>query len=119
MMFNSGKTGETAAAKYLKVKGYKILDRNYRKTYGELDIVAQKGENIAFVEVKTRKSDSYGTPAEFVTLKKQKKLIKAAYTYIQEHNLDAEFTFDIVEVYIEGKKVKDINHIKNAFYVSE
>ncbi|MBQ3118307.1 MAG: YraN family protein [Clostridia bacterium] len=119
MMFNSGKTGEAAATKYLKVKGYKIIDRNYRKTYGELDIVAQKGENIAFVEVKTRKSDSYGTPAEFVTLKKQKKLIKAAYTYIQEHNLDAEFTFDVVEVYIEGKKVKDINHIKNAFYVSE
>ncbi len=117
MMFNSGKTGETAAAKYLKKNGYKILERNYRKTYGEIDIVAQKGENIAFVEVKTRKSDSFGTPAEFVTVQKQKKLIKAAYTYIQERKVDAAFTFDIVEVYIDGKKVKEINHIKNAFYV--
>ncbi len=117
MMFNSGKAGETAAAKHLKKNGYKILARNYRKTYGEIDIVAQKGENIAFVEVKTRKSDSFGTPAEFVTAQKQKKLIKAAYTYIQEHNLDAAFTFDIVEVYIDGRKVKEINHIKNAFYV--
>ena len=117
MMFNSGKTGETAAAKYLKKNGYKILARNYRRTYGEIDIVAQKGENVAFVEVKTRKSDAFGTPAEFVTVQKQKKLIKAAYTYIQEHNIDAAFTFDIVEVYIDGKKVKEINHIKNAFYV--
>jgi putative endonuclease len=117
MIFNSGKTGETAAAKYLKGKGYKILDLNYRKTYGELDIVAQKGENVAFVEVKTRKNVDFGTPAEFVTLKKQKKLIKAAYAYIQEHNLDAEFTFDIVEVYLDGRKIKEINHIINAFYI--
>ena len=116
-MFNSGKTGETAAAKYLKGKGYKILDRNFRKTYGELDIVAQKDENIAFVEVKTRKSVDFGTPAEFVTLRKQKKLIKAAYAYIQEHDLDAEFTFDIVEVYLAGRKIKEINHIINAFYI--
>lgn len=117
MILNSGKQGETAAAKYLKQNGYKILERNYRKTYGEIDIIAQKGENIAFVEVKTRKSDAYGTPAEFVTAGKQKKIIKAAYTYIQEHNLDAEFTFDIVEVYLNGRKIKAMNHIKNAFYV--
>lgn len=116
-MFNSGKSGEAAAAKYLKKNGYKILARNYRKTYGEIDIVAQKSENVAFIEVKTRKSDAFGTPAEFVTVQKQKKLIKAAYTYIQEHKLDAEFTFDIVEVYTDGKKIKEINHIKNAFYV--
>lgn len=117
MIFNSGKAGETAAAKFLKKNGYKILATNYRKTYGEIDIIAQCGENVAFVEVKTRKSDIFGTPAEFVTTQKQKKLIKAAYTYIQEHNLDAEFTFDIVEVYTDGKKIKQINHIKNAFYV--
>jgi len=50
-------------------------------------------------------------------LSKQKKIIKTAYTYIQEHDLDAEFTFDIIEVYLEGKKTKGINHIKNAFYI--
>ena len=117
MITDSGIKGETAAAKYLKKNGYKILERNYRKTYGEIDIIAQNGENIAFVEVKTRKSDLFGTPAEFVTVQKQKKIIKAAYTYIQEHDLDAEFTFDIVEVYIDGKQIKEINHIKNAFYI--
>ena len=117
MITDSGKKGEIAAYKYLKKNGYKILARNYRKTYGEIDIIAQKGENIAFVEVKTRKNDSFGTPAEFVTVQKQKKLIKTAYTYIQENNLDAEFTFDVVEVYFDGKKVKEINHIENAFYI--
>jgi len=117
MIFNSGTAGEAAAAKFLKKNGYKILAKNYRKTYGEIDIVAQNGENIAFVEVKTRKSDLFGTPAEFVTVKKQKRIIKAAYAYIQQHNLDAEFTFDIVEVYLDKNKIKNINHIKNAFYV--
>ncbi len=117
MITGSGAAGEAAAAKFLKKKGYKILERNYRKTYGEIDIIAKMGENIAFVEVKTRKSDLFGTPAEFVTVKKQKRIIKAAYTYIQQHNLDAEFTFDIVEVYINGSKITEINHIQNAFYI--
>ena len=117
MILNSGKTGENAAEKYLKKNGYTILERNYRKTYGEIDIIAKHGENIAFVEVKTRKSDLYGTPAEFVTKSKQKKIIKTAYSYIQKYDLDAEFTFDIIEVYIDGLRVKDINHIIGAFYI--
>ena len=112
-----GDIGECAAAKFLKKNGYKILRRNYRKPYGEIDIIAQKGENIAFVEVKTRKSDSYGTPSEFVTLSKQRKLKKTAYTYIQENDLEAEFTFDIIEVYLKRQKIENINHIVNAFYV--
>ena len=117
MLNISGKTGENAATKFLKKSGYKILERNFRKTYGEIDIIAKCGENIAFVEVKTRKSDAYGTPAEFVTREKQQKIIKCAYTYIQENDLDAEFTFDIIEVYMDGRKIKEINHIKNAFYI--
>ena len=117
MLNSSGKAGEIAAAKFLKKSGYKILEKNFRKTYGEIDIIASKGENVAFVEVKTRKNDYFGTPAEFVTKEKQQKIIKCAYTYIQEKYLDAEFTFDVIEVYMENKKVKDINHIKNAFYI--
>lgn len=117
MLNSSGKAGERAAAKFLKKSGYKILEKNYRKTYGEIDIIARHGENIAFVEVKTRKSDAFGTPAEFVTKEKQKKIVKCAYTYIQENDLDAEFTFDVIEVYMENNKIKEINHIKNAFYI--
>ena len=117
MIFNSGKKGEEIAAKYLKKNGYKILEKNFRKPYGEIDIIAQKGENVAFVEVKTRKSDSYGTPAEFVTAKKQERIKKTAYTYIQQNNLEAEFTFDIIEVYLNAEKGVKINHLINAFYV--
>lgn len=117
MIFNSGKKGEEIAAKYLKKNGYKILEKNFRKSYGEIDIIAQKGENIAFVEVKTRKSDLYGTPAEFVTSKKQERIKKAAYAYIQQNDLDAEFTFDIVEVYLNAEEKAKINHLINAFYV--
>ena len=117
MLNSSGKAGEAVAAEFLKKSGYKILEKNFRKTYGEIDIIAKKEENIAFVEVKTRKNDIFGTPAEFVTKEKQKKIIKTAYTYIQKHNLDVEFTFDIIEVYMDDKKVKNINHIKNAFYI--
>ena len=117
MIFDSGKAGEKEAAKFLKKNGYKILATNYRKTYGEIDIIASKGENIAFVEVKTRKNDAYGTPSEFVTISKQKKIIKAAYSYIQEQDLDAEFTFDVIEVYTKGRKIQNINHIVNAFYI--
>jgi len=116
MIFNSGKAGEVIAAKYLKANGYKILERNYRKKYGEIDIIAQKGENIAFVEVKPRKSDLYGTPSEFVTAKKQAKIKKVAYTYIQENDLDADFTFDIIEVYLNSKG-ESVNHLIGAFYV--
>ena len=117
MIFDSGKKGEAEAAKFLKKNDYKILAKNYRKTYGEIDIIAQKGENIAFVEVKTRKNDLYGTPSEFVTAKKQSRIKKAAYTYIQENDLDAEFTFDIIEVYLNKGKTEKINHIINAFYI--
>ena len=115
MIFNSGKKGEAEAGKYLKKHGYKILVTNYRKTYGEIDIIAQKGENIAFVEVKTRKNDLYGTPSEFVTVKKQSRIKKVAYTYIQENDLDAEFTFDIIEVYHEKGTILKIEHLENAF----
>ena len=117
MIFNSGKKGEELAARFLKKSGYKILEKNFKKPYGEIDIIAQKGENIAFVEVKTRKSDIYGTPAEFVTAKKQLRLKKAAYAYIQKNNLDAEFTFDIIEVYLNTENGVKINHLINAFYV--
>ena len=117
MLNSSGKAGEIAAVRFLKKSGYKILEKNFRKTYGEIDIIARLGENVAFVEVKTRKSDAFGTPAEFVTKEKQQKIIKCAYTYIQEKDLDAEFTFDVIEVYMENNKVKNINHIKNAFYI--
>lgn len=113
----NGKRGEDAACKFLKKNHYAILERNYRKRCGEIDIIAQKDETIIFVEVKTRADVSYGTPAEFVTYEKQQKIIKTAQTYVVEQGLDAAYSFDVIEVFLTGNKVSRINHIENAFYI--
>ncbi len=114
-----GAAGEKAACQYLKKNGYKILTCNYRcatgKTIGEIDIIAQKGDLVSFVEVKTRKNEAFGLPCEFVTTAKQQRIIKTAYTYIAEHNLDLNYSFDIIEVLHDGKKVQTIRHIPHAF----
>lgn len=111
-----GNLGENEAVKYLKKNKYKILERNYRKRCGEIDIIAQKGDRIAFVEVKTRSKTEYGEPAEAVTYHKQQKIKKTALFYIGEKNIEADFAFDIIEVLINNKKIPSVNHIENAFY---
>lgn len=114
-----GQAGEKAACKYLKKNGYTVLECNYKhfsgKMVGEIDIVARKGETVSFVEVKTRKGDAFGLPCEAVTKSKQQKLIRTAYTYIAEHNLDCNYSFDVIEVFHNEKKVVSIRHIPGAF----
>lgn len=114
-----GQAGEKAACRYLKQKGYKILARNYQKAegkiIGEIDIVAQKGDTVAFVEVKTRSGEAFGLPCEFVTKSKQQRIIRTSYTYIMEHRLDANYRFDIIEVLHDGRKIKTLRHIPHAF----
>ncbi|MDO5397083.1 MAG: YraN family protein [bacterium] len=114
---NSGALGERSAEAYLKRKGYEVEARNYRCKYGELDIVARDGSCIVIAEVKTRKSHAYGTPAEFVTPKKQERLRCAAMDYVGYK--ETEMRFDVIEITYEmyhGRfLVKEINHIENAF----
>lgn len=112
---NIGEIGENAACDYLKAHGYQILKRNYRKPYGEIDIVAKKGETVSFVEVKTRKSIGFGLPCEAVTKSKRKKMIQTAYAYIEEYHTEANYSFDIVEVFHVNGRVSSVRHIPNAF----
>ncbi|MBE7036891.1 MAG: YraN family protein [Ruminococcaceae bacterium] len=116
---NIGMAGEKAACKFLKKNGYKILELNYQravgKIVGEIDIIARKGDVVSFVEVKTRQGAEFGLPCEAVTYGKQQRIIKTAYTYIAEHQLDLNYSFDIVEVYHDGKKVIQVHHIPYAF----
>lgn len=112
---SSGLLGENAACAFLQRQKYRILERNYRKRCGEIDIIAQKGNKIVFVEVKTRSGSLYGTPGEAVTHTKQQKIIKTAQAYICENNLDAEFSFDVIEIFYKGTAVLSLNHIENAF----
>lgn len=108
-----GDLGEDLATDYLLSKGYEILKRNYRKPFGEIDIIALKGEIISFVEVKTRKNEDFGYPGEFVDFSKKARIKKAAQSYLNEKNYSDFFvSFDVCEIYTEDKK---INYIENAF----
>lgn len=106
-----GILGELDAADYLKNAGYKILERNYKTKFGEADIIADDNKTLVFVEVKSRNSAEFGSPAEAVTIYKQRRYILLAKEYIVAKRLaDRDIRFDVIEI-LSGK----INHITNAF----
>ena len=113
---NLGQLGENAAVKFLKRKKYKIISRNFKNYYGEIDIIAKNKDYTVFVEVKTRTSCDYGYAAQAVDKRKQNKLFILAQTYLGDA-YDTDVRFDVIEVYVnkEKHKVEKINHIKNAF----
>ena len=112
-----GKLGEDAAVKFLKKKGCKIIERNFANKYGEIDIIAKDGKYTVFIEVKTRTSADFGTPAEAVNFRKQNKIITLAQMYTK-NAYNTYIRFDIIEVYADKSgKISNINHIKNAFGV--
>ncbi len=111
-----GKIGEQLAADYLSRNGYEILERNFYYDKAEIDIIAQKEPNtIVVVEVKTRNSDYFGDPQDFVNSSKIKLLVKAANEYVISRDLDVEVQFDVISV-IKNKSIEKIEHFKNAFY---
>ena len=107
-----GAKGEKAVATYLKKLGMKILERNFRTPFGEADLIVQDGDEIAFVEVKTRTGDGYGTPSEAVTVEKRKRYRLIAKTYWLKTREEPNARFDVAEVYADGH----IEYIKHAFY---
>ncbi len=115
----TGDKGEDYTAAYLKKNGYKILCRNYRKSYGEIDIIASKGSVICFVEVKTRHGGTISQPYEAVDFRKQSKIIKTATAYLIESNTESECRFDVSEVFVDKNTLKldRINYIENAFII--
>ncbi len=110
-----GKNGEAIASEYLRNKGYRIMETNWRKGPLEIDIIALKDQTMVVVEVKTRSTSFFGEPEEFVTRAKQKNLVKAADAYIMMHNLDVEARFDIISILFKGEQYK-VHHIEDAFY---
>ena len=83
-----GEQGEAAAVAYLIQHGYTIIKRNWRYRHEEIDIIAETADHLAFVEVKTRSSSSYGSPSEFITKSKQKHLISAANAYVEKYGVE-------------------------------
>jgi len=111
-----GNLGEEKASAFLLEKAYLILERNWRKSRFEIDIIAQKEEFIVFVEVKTRSSSVFGEPIEFVSEKKQQMMINAAEVYLELNPQihQPEVRFDIISVIIANNQVK-IEHFPDAF----
>jgi putative endonuclease len=111
-----GKWGEVQARSFLLANGYKILTTHYQIKLGEIDIIAQDGDVIVFVEVKTRRNREFGTPAEAVNHRKQRKIIMTALYYLQCSVLqESPVRFDVIEVYIPFQQEIQIHHILNAF----
>ncbi len=106
----SGKDGEEKACNYLKSKKYKILEKNYRCLYGEIDIIAKYNNTLVIIEVKYRKSAKFGKGYEAVNYTKQQKIIKTLQYYINEKNVKMPVRFDVISI-----DDNEITHIENAF----
>lgn len=109
-----GKLGEQIAKKNLEEKGYTILAHSWRWGKGELDFIAQQGEILVFVEVKTRKKITFGMPEEAVSQKKQTLMYELAVEYMYRTQYEAEFRFDIISIILEPQQ--EIRHFEDAFF---
>jgi len=110
-----GKLGEELAVEFLEKAGYAILETNWVFQKAEIDIIAQKGDVLAIVEVKTRSSVDFGLPQDFVKPKKVQLLVKAVNEYIITNDLDTNARFDIIAIFKNGKEY-EIEHLEDAFY---
>lgn len=113
-----GRWGEETAARWLRDRGYRILDANWRCRFGEIDLIAEDGAYLCFVEVKLRKSAAYGSAAAFVDRRKQDKLRAAAMLYLARRPTELQPRFDVIEIYAPQGVDTDnpeINHLENVF----
>ena len=112
-----GRFGEEQAARYLRRRGYRIVETNYTCREGEIDIIAVNRRYIVFVEVKLRKSADFAPAREFVTYAKRRRIITAASLWLSQNETELQPRFDVIEVYApngaEGRV--EINHLENAF----
>lgn len=110
-----GQWGETVAAHHLEAKGYEIVERNWRCREGEIDLVARTGQEWVFVEVKTRRGRSRGTPEEGLTPRKSRQLLALGEIYTAVHDLDVDWRIDLVAVELDSQgKLLRCEHIPNA-----
>ncbi len=113
---NLGKKGEKIALRYLKKSGFEIIECGFRALRGEIDIIAKEKDTVVFVEVKTRKSNEFGSPLEAIDLNKQKQIKKIASVYIsKKYRKFIPCRFDVIGIMVEKRGDYKISHIRNAF----
>lgn len=111
-----GRSGEAEAERVLRRSGMTILERRWRLRLGEIDLIAQRGELLVFVEVKTRRRLGFGEPAEAVTRAKRARMARTAMAYLSRRDwLDRPCRFDVVEVFVEADGGLRARHIEDAF----
>ena len=111
-----GRKGEDLAVSFLSDKGYRIRNRNWKAGRLEVDIIAETGEFIVFVEVKTRSEDFLQSPQDSVTRDKQRSLVLAADSYIKWFDIAKQVRFDVITVIARGQTLTIEKHIEDAFY---
>lgn len=112
---NMGQQGENMAFSYICQQGYRVVERNYRCPYGEVDLIAKDGEIFVFIEVKSRQSTLFGQPEEAVDFKKRKKLSTVALWYLAEKKIDNYHArFDVVSILL-SKQPPEIRLFRDAF----
>lgn len=111
-----GRKGEDLAVDFLKKKKYQILERNWRYSRSELDIITKFEGKLVFVEVKTKRSDDYLPPESTVGRLKKTRIIDAANRYMDLIHYQEEIRFDIVSILVHGNKSHTITHIEDAFF---
>jgi putative endonuclease len=111
-----GDWGEDLACRHLESLGYKILERQWRFSKAEIDIIAMDRDVLVFAEVKTKSYNYYGEPEESISPQKEKLIIDGAQAYMEKIHHDWEIRFDIVSILVDDKQVPSIRHYKDAFF---
>jgi putative endonuclease len=110
-----GEIGERVAERWLRRKGWRIVQRRFRNGHRDIDLVAEREGLIAFVEVKARKGAEFGLPVEAVNWRKQRELSRSAHVWIERHGRPEDsYRFDVIGVLVEGAMVR-VRHVENAF----
>jgi putative endonuclease len=112
-----GTAAEDLALRYLEARGLTLVTRNFRCRTGELDLIMRDGEQLVFVEVRSRRHTRYGTPAESVTRTKQQRLLRAAAFYLQRQRLNPPCRFDVVAI-LQAESEPQVEWIRDAFQLA-
>lgn len=112
-----GEIGERIAERWLRGKGWRIMQRRFRNGHRDIDLVAERDGLVAFVEVKARKGIEFGLPVEAVNWRKQRELTRSAHVWIERHGRpDEAYRFDVIGVLLAGSTVR-VRHVENAFAI--
>ena len=112
-----GELGERIAEKWLRRNGWRVVQRRFRSGHRDIDLIVERDDTVAFVEVKARRGSRFGDPVEAVNWSKQKELVRSASVWIDRHGRASEsYRFDVVGVLVEGERVR-VRHVPNAFSI--